>query len=153
MSQTITIEIFRARLARRRLLIPLVSGHVSCGFPSPADDHVERELDPAALLVRRPAATFFITAGGISMDRLRPVPARPRIHEGDILVVDRAEPARNGSVVVVCLDGEFLVKRIIIRSGRTFLQPEHEDYRELEITGNEDAILWGVVTWRLTSLQ
>lgn len=153
MSQTITLRIFRAHVARRRVLVPYVRSLVSAGFPSPADDHLEGELDPLALLMRRPAATFFIRTGGVSMDGVRPAPARIRIHEGDILVVDRAEPARSGSVVVVSLGGEFVVKRLVVRGRRAFLQPEHELYDEIEITGNEEAVLWGVVMWKLTEVQ
>jgi DNA polymerase V len=49
------------------LFLPLFSGKVAAGFPSPADDYVEKSLDLNELLVQKPAATFFVRAQGESM--------------------------------------------------------------------------------------
>ena len=65
------------------LFLPLFSGKVAAGFPSPADDYVEKSLDLNELLVQKPAATFFVRAQGESM-------LGAGIHPNDILVVDRS---------------------------------------------------------------
>ena len=44
-----------------------VSGSVVAGFPSPAEQYQEPPLDLNELLVKRPAATFFVRVEGDSM--------------------------------------------------------------------------------------
>ncbi len=121
------------------LPLPLFESRVAAGFPSPADDHLERTLDLNELLVRRPAATFFVRVEGTSM-------IGAGIHPGDILVVDRAEEAQDGQIVVAAVDGELTVKRLRRERARVYLQPENPDYRPIEITGDTDLVIWGVVT-------
>jgi len=75
------------------------------GFPSPADDHMERRLDLNDHLIRNPVSTFFLRVEGDSM-------AGAGILSGDLIVVDKAAPARPGAVVVAELEGEFTVKRL-----------------------------------------
>ncbi len=70
---------------RTKLSLPLYAGRVEAGFPSPADDHMERMLDLIEEIVRNPAATFFVRVQGHSMKDAG-------IHPGDILVVDRSLP-------------------------------------------------------------
>ena len=133
--------VFGAPPAERRasLALPLFESRVAAGFPSPADDHLEKTLDLNELLVRRPAATFFVRVEGTSM-------IGAGIHPGDILVVDRAEEAQDGQIVVAAVDGELTVKRLRRERARVYLQPENPDYRPIEITGETDLVIWGVVT-------
>ena len=77
---------------------PLFAARVEAGFPSPADDYVDRALDLHEELVPRPAATFFVRARGESM-------IGAGIHDGDLLVVDRSLPPVPGRVVIAALDG------------------------------------------------
>ncbi len=81
------------------LPLPLFSGKVAAGFPSPADDYVEKNLDLNELLVQKPAATFFVRAQGESM-------LGAGIHPNDILVVDRSLEAVPGKIVICALNGE-----------------------------------------------
>src|SRR5471030_2397814 len=83
---------------------PLFAARVPAGFPSPADDYIERSLDLNEHLIRHPAATFFVRASGDSMTG--------SIHSGDLLVVDRSLEAADGSVVIAVIDGELTVKRL-----------------------------------------
>lgn len=125
--------------------LPLFSSGVAAGFPSPADDHVERQLDVAQLLVRRPAATFYCRADGPSMQGVG-------IHDGDLLVVDRSIEPQPGDVVVATVDGGLTVKRLVQKGGRWSLAPAHPDFPTLPIDPEEGVQIWGVVTWALTSL-
>jgi len=120
-------------------LQPLVQAYVPAGFPSPADDYIERKLDLNEYLVRHPAATFFVRVTGDSM-------TGAGIHSGDLLIVDRSlEPADN-SVVIAGVEGELTVKRIRKRGGRLFLVPDNSDYEPIEIGEDTDFDIWGVVT-------
>ncbi|MFH1646003.1 MAG: translesion error-prone DNA polymerase V autoproteolytic subunit [Candidatus Omnitrophota bacterium] len=128
------------------LKFPLFSEGVSAGFPSPAEDYVERSLDLNELLIDHPAATFFVRASGHSM-------INAGIFSGDILVVDRAlEPAAN-SIVIACLNGEFTVKRLFKKGKTVLLMPENEDFQAIDITDDEDCQIWGVVSYVIHSLK
>ena len=119
---------------------PLYLESVSAGFPSPAGDYVQDFLDLQKLVVKNPAATFFLRVSGDSM-------RGAGINDGDLLVVDRSRPPTSGRVVIAALDGQLTVKRLKIKGGRVFLVPENPDYAETEITNHEDAVIWGVVTY------
>lgn len=121
---------------------PLLACRVEAGFPSPADDHVERTLDLNEELITHPAATFFIRASGRSMQGAG-------IHDGDLLVVDRSVPSDTGAVVVAVVDGEFTVKRLSRTSTGMILAAEHPEYPPIAIGSETDVRIWGVVTWVL----
>ena len=119
---------------------PLYVESVSAGFPSPAEDYVQDFLDLQRLVVKNPAATFFLKVSGDSMKGAG-------INDGDLLVVDRSKRARTGSVVIASWDGELAVKRLRLRGERVFLVPENPDFPETDVTDSEDAVVWGVVTY------
>ena len=82
-----------------------VSGSVVAGFPSPAEQCQETPLDLNELLVKRPAATFFVKVQGESM-------IGAGIRDGDLLVVDRSLRPASGDVIIACVDGDFTVKTL-----------------------------------------
>lgn len=118
---------------------------ISAGFPSPAEDFEEERLDLNEFLIKNRSSTFFIRVEGISM-------TGAGIHDDDLLIVDKALEPKSGSIIVAVLEGEFTVKRFIQRGSRYFLKPEHDDYREIEITGNPEFRVWGVVIHVIHSL-
>jgi len=120
-------------------MIPLQFTPVQAGFPSPADDYTEGTLDFNELLIRRPAATFCMRVSGDSM-------MNAGIFPGDILVIDRSITPRNGHTVIAVLCGDFTVKTLRIRNGRTWLQAANPAYRDIEPGENEELTVWGVVT-------
>ncbi len=117
---------------------PLFGSSVRAGFPSPADDHLDADIDLHAHVVKRPAATFFVRAEGDSMQG-------DGIHDGDLLVVDRSLEPMLGRVVVIAVDGELTVKRLERVGQRTYLVASHPGYRPIPLDGRESH-LWGVVT-------
>jgi DNA polymerase V len=126
--------------------VPLISSEVCAGFPSPADDHIEGEFDLQELLIKNPPATFLIRVAGESMRDVQICP-------GDLLVVDRSREARDGSIVVACLDGEFTVKRLRKKGKRVWLQPENGEFPVIDIDAEREFQVWGVVTARITALK
>ena len=118
---------------------PLFLSKVPAGFPSPADDYVESKLDLNEHLIKHKAATFFVKVTGDSM-------LGAGIHDGDMLIVDRALEAQNMSVVVAVVNGEFTVKRIKKENGRIWLMPENSKYEPMEMLEGSELEVWGVVT-------
>ena len=119
--------------------IPFYGASVAAGFPSPADDYVEKRLDLNELLINKPAATFFVRAEGESM-------LGAGIHPDDILVVDRSVHAGVGKIIVCALDGELTVKRLRSKEGKLVLAPENPGYPDIPIKEEVDMVIWGVVT-------
>jgi DNA polymerase V len=119
--------------------LPLFTGKVAAGFPSPADDYVEKTLDLNELLVQKPAATFFARAQGESM-------LGAGIHPNDILVIDRSLEPVPGKIVVCALNGELVVKRLKRRKGQWILASENPLYPDIRIQEELDMVIWGVVT-------
>ncbi|PMR82284.1 peptidase S24 [Halomonas urumqiensis] len=111
---------------------------VRAGFPSPADDHLEAEIDLHAHVVKRPAATYFVRAEGDSM-------VGDGIHHGDLLVVDRSLEPLPGRVVIVALEGEPTVKRLAHREGGVYLVASNPRFAPIPLAGRECEV-WGVVT-------
>ena len=135
-------DLFKPASGTRAIARPLLASRVEAGFPSPADDYVERSLDLNEELITHPTATFFLKAGGRSMQGAG-------IHDGDLLVVDRSLPSDPGTVVVAVVDGEFTVKRLVRTTGGMMLAAEHPDYSPIAIGSETDVRIWGVVTWVL----
>ncbi len=122
------------------LQLPLFSSKVAAGFPSPADDAVEKALDLNELLIKRPAATFFVRVEGESM-------IGAGIHPNDILVVDRSLEPKPGRIIICALNGELAVKRLkAIGQQRMVLASENPDYPDIELEEEADLVIWGVVT-------
>jgi len=129
---------------RVRSVAPLLACPAAAGFPSPAEEYVEGELDLHEHMVRNRAATFFVRAAGESMKEAG-------ILDGDLLVVDRSLAPVSGSVVIASCDGELTVKFFRRRNGCAVLVPANGEYPELEVAGYEDVIVWGVVTYAIHS--
>jgi DNA polymerase V len=124
---------------KTKVVCPLFTCGVSAGFPSPADDHVDRKLDLNELLIQHPVATFFVRAAGDSMKEAG-------INHGDILVVDRSLEAASGKIVIAIIDGELTVKRFVQTSTSCQLVAANPQYSPVEITEETDFRVWGVVT-------
>jgi len=116
-----------------------VSGSVVAGFPSPAEQYQEQALDLNELLVRRPAATFFVKVQGDSM-------TGAGIRDGDLLVVDRSLRPASGDVIIACVDGEFTVKTYRRGRGGVRLEAANPAYPPIRFAGEMELRVFGVVT-------
>ncbi|MCB1149609.1 MAG: translesion error-prone DNA polymerase V autoproteolytic subunit [Chlamydiia bacterium] len=123
--------------------LPIVSSDVQAGFPSPADDYIENHLDLNELMIKRPAATFFVRVEGDSM-------TGAGIDSGDTLVVDRSLEAADGRIIIAVINGEFTVKRFLKRGPK--LAAENPRYPDILISENLDFQVWGVVTYVIKSV-
>lgn len=128
-----------------RLYIPLFLERVSAGFPSPAQDFIEKTLDINELCIQHPAATFFVRVAGNSM-------IEAGIFPGDILVVDRSIQARHGDVVIAVLDGEFTVKELALNPTIKLL-PRNAAYSAIELGDDSALEVFGVVTRSIRDIR
>lgn len=120
--------------------IPLAESSVHAGFPSPADDFLEGQLDLNSLVIRHPEATFFARVEGDSMKD-------EGIVEGDILVVDKSIEPYNGCLAVAFVDGEFTLKRVKMEPDKILLIPANPKYKIIEISPDSEFAVWGVVNY------
>ncbi len=119
---------------------PFYSSSVPAGFPSPADDYIESNLDLNALLIKHPTATFFVRVSGDSM-------INAGIHDQDILIVDRSLEPTNGRIVIAAVDGQLTVKRLKkTPQGKVYLMPENEAFAPIEVKPEAEVYIWGIVT-------
>lgn len=123
---------------------PLFSTAVQAGFPSPAEDYVEGRLDLNRHLIKHPVATFYVRVAGDSM-------IDAGIHPGAILIVDRAEEADDGDIVIARLNDELCVKRLRITNGFVSLHSENSRYTPIEVTEEMDFEIWGRVMHSIQS--
>jgi DNA polymerase V len=125
--------------------VPLAGNSVPAGFPSPAEDYIDRSLDFNELLVENPAATFAVKIAGESMTGAGLFPQ-------DLAIVNRAKSPINGSIILAIVSGEFTIKRYRIRDGRITLQAENPAYPNIEIGDDSDFEVFGVVTHTIRTL-
>jgi DNA polymerase V len=120
------------------LPVPLLARAVRAGFPSPADDYVERGIDLNELLIANRPATFLVRVDGDSM-------VQKGLFDGDLAVVDRSLDPRDGDVVVVDVDGERSFKVWSTVAGRPKLSFANLRYPAFETSACAEIEVWGVV--------
>jgi DNA polymerase V len=122
-----------------RRAIPLFLPMISAGFPSPAEDYIDKRLDLNEYLIKHPSATFFVRVEGDSM-------INAGIHHGDILIVDRALEPAHKKIIVAVINGELTVKRIRKEKDTLYLTPENDSFETITVREEMDFQVWGVVT-------
>jgi DNA polymerase V len=127
------------------LQIPYVREGVSAGFPSPASDFLETNIDLNKELSKNPLATFYIKVQGNSM-------IDAGINDKDVLVVDRSLDPQNNKIAICFVDGEFTVKRIKLEKNCLYLMPENTNYQPIKVTEENQLIIWGIVTYVIKSV-
>lgn len=119
--------------------IHLLSHRISAGFPSPAADHADDELDLNEYLVRNKSSTYMFNVKGDSM-------TGAGIANGDMVVVDRSLPPAHDDIVVAIVNGEFTIKRLHKLRGKIELHAENSAYAPITFTEGSELQVWGVVT-------
>jgi DNA polymerase V len=133
-------EITLPTIAAKSLYLPLFGSKVPAGFPSPADDHIEKRLDANEYLIDQEDATFFVTIQGESM-------INAGLLSGDKAVVDRSKQASVGDIVMAVVDGEFTIKTLgKAKNGMPRLLPANPAFNPIEIKEQMQFEIWGVVT-------
>ena len=118
---------------------PLFLAQVAAGFPSPADDYLDRDLDLHELLIQHPAATFYVRLAGDSMQGAG-------LYDGDLLIVDRSLEPKHADIVIAVLNGELTVKFPFKQGRLVQLRPANHHYPIITVTPDQELLIWGVVT-------
>ena len=122
------------------ITIPFFKSCIECGFPSPAQDYMEEDIDLTKLLIRHPLATFLIRAKGDSMNKAN-------IPHNALLLIDKSLTPKNNDIVVAYYEGGFNVKRLIKNKRECTLMPESDNpiHKSTTITEELNCVIWGVV--------
>lgn len=112
---------------------------ISAGFPSPADDFNQTRISLDDELIKNKDSTFYAKVKGQSM-------IDAGLDNNDLLVIDRSLEPANNKIAVCFLDGEFTVKRLRVEKNEVWLQPENPNYPIINITEENDFMIWGIVT-------
>tara|TARA_E500000331_G_C16617936_1_gene438852 strand:+ start:91 stop:495 length:405 start_codon:yes stop_codon:yes gene_type:complete len=124
--------------------IKLVSA--AAGFPSPAENYIEEQLDLNRYLIKNKTSSFFVRVSGDSMINVG-------IFNNDILIVDRSLTPVRESIILASIDGELVIKKLIKdRLKNYYLKSENNNYPNIKLNSNMDTIIWGVVTYVIHSL-
>ena len=129
-----------------KALLPFHLNKVGAGFPSPATDYVEDDIDLNNHLIKNIPSTFLIRAQGKSMNSVG-------IHDGDLLVVDRSLNPKNFSTVIANVNEELVVKSFIKEEDQSFLTSGSKKLKDkINLDENPEIFIWGVVTYVIHAL-
>ena len=129
-----------------KLLLPFHVNKVGAGFPSPATDYVEGDIDLNSHLIKNIPSTFLIRVQGKSMNVVG-------INDGDLLVVDRSLNPKNFSTVVANVNEELVVKTFVKEKNQSFLTSGSKKLKDkIDLTANPEIFIWGVVTYVIHAL-
>ena len=129
----------------KKFRIPLLNDSVSAGFPSPADDYTEENIDLNEHLISNPFSTFFLRVKGDSM-------INAGIKDKDLIIVDKSLIAKPEDIVIAMIDGEFTIKRLSIKNDELYLKAENHNYPDFRFKNHIDVQIWGVVIYSIHSL-
>ena len=130
--------------ATKKFKIPLLTDSVSAGFPSPADDYTEENIDLNEHLISNPFSTFLLRVKGESM-------INAGIKDKDLIIVDKSLIARPGNIIIAMIDGEFTIKRLSIKNDELYLKAENHNYPDFRFKNHIDVQIWGVVIYSIHS--
>ena len=128
--------------ATKKFRIPLLNDSVSAGFPSPADDYTEENIDLNEHLISNPFSTFFLRVKGESM-------INAGIKDKDLIIVDKSLIAKPGNIIIAMIDGEFTIKRLSIKNDELYLKAENNNYPDFRFKNHIDVQIWGVVIYSI----
>ena len=129
-----------------KLLLPFHLQKVGAGFPSPATDYVEDDIDLNTHLIKNIPSTFLIRAQGKSMNNVE-------IYDGDLLVVDRSLDPKNFSTVIVNINEELVIKSFLKEKDQSFLTSGSKKLKDkINLTENPEIFIWGVITYVIHAL-
>ena len=129
-----------------KLTVPFYLHKAGAGFPSPATDYIEEDVDLNIHLIKNVPATFIIRVQGKSMMDVG-------IYDGDLLVVDKSLKPKNFSTVVANVHDELVVKNFVKEKDEQFLTSGSKKIEDkIIINSDSEIFIWGVVTYVIHSV-
>lgn len=126
--------------------IPLAIERVQAGFPSPAQDYIDKKLDLNEHLIHNVNATFMVRVNSLSMIGIG-------LDINDELIVDRSLEAKHRDIVIALVDNDFTVKRLMIDSDERWLKAENPEFSDIHLEEGQELVIWGVVTRVIKSFR
>ena len=157
---------FQTIKAKSTVLLPLMLESIPAGFPSPAQDYIDKTVDLNEILISNPNATFLNRIKTTSM-------INAGLDVDDVVIIDRSIEAKHRSIVVALIDDkELTIKRLMITAqmskseivetfGEGFdlnilpdawLKAESPDYPNIYLNADQTFSVVAVVTWNLKKL-
>ncbi|MGL4603925.1 MAG: LexA family protein [Iodobacter sp.] len=131
--------VYRCASAAHAIALEYCSTPIHAGFPSPAEGYLDDYLSLDEHLIHDKASTVLLRTKGDSM-------IDAHICDGDLLIVDRGRQAVSGDIVVASLDGEFTLKRLILRGQQVILQPANVLFQPIRVQAGQELDIFGVVS-------
>ena len=129
-----------------KITIPFYLHKAGAGFPSPATDYIEEDVDLNVHLIKNVPATFIIRVQGKSMKDVG-------IYDGDLLVVDKSLKPKNFSTVIANVHDELVVKNFVKGKNEQFLTSGSKKIEDkIIINSDSEIFIWGVVTYVIHSV-
>ena len=129
-----------------KLSVPYYLNKAGAGFPSPATDYIEEDIDLNIHLIKNVPATFIIRVQGKSMSDVG-------VYDGDLLVVDKSLNPKNFSTVIANIHDELVVKNFVKEEDKQFLTSGSKKFEDRILINKEaDIFIWGVVTYVIHSV-
>ena len=128
------------------LELQLFDSRIQAGFPSPAQGAFADSIDLNHELINNPAATFCAHVIGDSM-------IDSGINEGDMLIIDRSIEPHDGDIAVCFIDGDFTVKRLLIKDDEISLVPANRHYPVIRVPKESNFVIWGIVSHIIKKLN
>jgi len=122
--------------------LPFIEGGIAAGFPSPAQDYIDLNIDLNQELISNPSSTFYARVKGTSMQDAG-------IMDGDILVIDKSLEPKDGDTAVCFVDGEFTLKYIKFETDMIYLVPANPKFEPIKVTEDNNFCIWGIVTYSI----
>lgn len=138
LNNTHKLQIFFADTSTE-LALPFIESGIKAGFPSPALDFIDLTIDLNKILIKHKSSTFYGKVKGDSM-------IDAGFNNGDLLIIDKSLEPVDGKIAVCYLDGDFTIKRLKVDEDCIWLVPENEKYEPIQITEDNDFVVWGMVT-------
>ncbi len=98
-------------------------GLVKAGFPAEAEE-IKESVSLENLLVGDPEKTYMLEVDGDSM-------IDAHIEEGDMVLAEKTSRAKDGDIVIAEVDGEFTMKYLRQKGGKSWLEPANLNYKPI----------------------
>lgn len=114
-------------------------GSVKAGFPATAEE-ISDNLNIEDYLIQKKESTYLLEVDGDSM-------IDAHIEEGDIVIAERTSNAKDGDIVIACVDGEFTMKYFRKNGPKIWLEPANKKYAPIypENSLTIEAIVKGII--------
>ncbi len=117
-----------------------MAGYVTAGLPATVEEELADRVNLDDLLIEKRASTYMLEVDGDSM-------IDAHIEKGDMVLVERANTAKDGQIVIAEVDGEFTMKYFRKEGDKVWLEPANKKYQPIfpEHSLNINAVVKAVI--------